>query len=78
MKPTIDYSASEMQMGDLINSMGVSIRNDFSDNERAAICKRLKKYLYGSCNKPLKVDLKKFVLSIIGADEAGHLIQYFI
>lgn len=77
MKETIDYSKSAKQMGDLLISMGVSIENDFSDEERKDLRRCLEQYMSSNaCRRPLTLDMKKFYLIICGADEASYLYQY--
>lgn len=78
MKPIIDYAQSGMQMGDLIRSQGVSLKQDFSPDERREIRRQLEYYLSSTCgDKPVIVDLKKCYIRIKGYDEAGYLLQYF-
>lgn len=76
MKQTIDYVQSEMQMGDLLETMEVSIKNDFSVKERMQLKKSLEDYMSGKADKSLTIDLKKFLLVVKGSDEASYLYQY--
>lgn len=77
MRAVVDYSESEFQMGDLLEIMGVSLQNDFSDKERARLRKTLEEYMRGNrSEQAILIDLKKFVLKIKGADEASYLYQY--
>lgn len=76
MKPTINYYYQDKQMGDLLNSMGVSIQNDFSDKELEKLKNDLEHYMSGSGESEMTIDLKKFYLVIKGADEAGYLYRY--
>lgn len=76
MKENIDYSQSEKQMGDLLTSMGVSIKADFSDEERKDLRRYLEQYMSSDACHPIQLDMKKFVLIICGADEASYLYQY--
>jgi len=75
MKPTIDYYNQNEQMGDLLISNGVSIKKDFSDEEREKLKNELEAYMSGS-GELITIDLKKFNLVIKGADEASNLYQY--
>lgn len=76
MKPTIDYCQSNFQMGDLLKSMNVSIRDDFSDFERKKLKNHLEYYMTSGSTEPIKIDLKKFYIRIKGTDEASYLYQY--
>lgn len=76
IKKTVEYNKSNLQMGDLLQSMNVSIRNDLLDCERQKLKKHLENYMMnGFCN-PIKIDLIKFYLVIKGADEVGYLYEY--
>lgn len=77
MKKVVDYFFSPYQMGDLLQSENVSIRNDFSDAEQENLRKYLEEYMSGSYeNKSIQIDLKKFCLILRGADEADYLYEY--
>lgn len=77
MKKTVDYSRNRLQMGDLLKSMNVSIKDDFSDIEHKKLKKYLENYMTnGSCNL-IQMDLKKFYLVLQGSDEVSYLYQYF-
>lgn len=79
MGDVINYFYSEKQMGDLLKSMNVSIKDDFSDEEREKLRKYLESYMTSNaCHKSVKIDLKKFYLVIRGADEASYLYQYLV
>lgn len=76
MKPTIDYYYQNQPMGDLLNSMGVSIQNDFSDKEIEKLKNDLEHYMSSDGESKMTIDLKKFYLVIKGADEVEYLYQY--
>lgn len=76
MKPTIDYYSQDQQMGDLLALMNIDIGRDFSDKEQENLRQRLENYMRSDSCSPLKIDLKKFILEIQGADEAGYLYRY--
>lgn len=76
MKPTIDYYYQDKQMRDLLNSMNVSLENDFSDEELEKLKNDLEHYMSSDGETKMTINLKKFNLVIKGADEAGHLYRY--
>ncbi len=76
MKQTIEYYNQNKQMGDLLISMGVSIRDDFSNKELNDLRMMLEEYMSGDSKSKITIDLKKFNLVIKGADEASCLYQY--
>lgn len=77
MKKTIDYRQNNLQMGDLLISMNVSIKDDFSDIEREKLKSYLENYMRsGSCS-PIRIDMNNFYLILKGSDEVSYLYQYF-
>ena len=77
MKPVIDYANTDLQMGDLLLTMGVSFRNDSFLWRR--LKKRLERYMSGNgCCNEIRLNMGKFFLVIKGSDEASHLYQYLI
>lgn len=77
MKKTVDYSGNRLQMGDLLKSMNVSIKDDFSDIERKKLKKYLENYLISGSRNLIQIDMKKFNLILKGSDEVSYLYQYF-
>ena len=79
MKPVIDYANTDLQMGDLLLSMGIFIRSDISLWRRKRLIKRLERYMSGNeCCKEIKLNMGKFFLVIKGSDEASYLYRYLI
>lgn len=77
-KISIDYIDSPYPMGELLEVMGVSIKEDFSTVERKKLATYLADYMSGKCGSDqVSIDMKKFFLIIKGADEASYLYQYF-
>lgn len=76
MKQIVDYSKSLLQMEDLLIENDVSIKEDFTLEEREALKKQLEKYMSSQCNNELQIDLKKISLIVKGADEASYLYEY--
>lgn len=76
MKPRIDYHSQDQQMGDLLALRNVFIRSDFSYKERENLRQQLENYMRSDSCSPIKIDLKKFILEIQGADEASYLYRY--
>lgn len=77
MKPEIDYRKSDLQMGDLLLSMGVHLGEGMPRWRREKLKKRLERYMSGNkCNNQIGLDMGTFILIIQGVDEAGYLYQY--
>ncbi|HCW74725.1 MAG TPA: hypothetical protein DHM90_14140 [Clostridiaceae bacterium] len=76
-KDTVNYYSSPYQIGDLIEKMGLKIKEDFSEFERKELKKHLEGYMRGEYESDeIKIDMKKFFLIIKGADEASYLYHY--
>ena len=76
MKERINYIQSDKQMGDLLESMNVSIKRDFSMEERLQLQKYLEDYMTKNRCDEIAIDLKTFYLVVKGTDEVSYLYQY--
>ncbi len=73
---SIDYYTQHLQMGDLLDSQGVSFE-DYPHWKVTKLRKKIEKYMdSGKSEKPLIVNLKTFKLIIQGSDEAAILLNY--
>ena len=70
------YSLSELQMGDILLFHDVDFKRDFSLSEIIFLQATIERYMSLGINDILYINLKKFVLGLRGADEAGHLYFY--
>lgn len=79
MKPVIDYANTNLQMGDLLLTTGISFSNDIPMWRRKILIKQLERYMSGNeCCNESKLNMGKFFLVIKGSDEASYLYQYLI
>lgn len=79
MKPVIDYANTNLQMGDLLLTMGISSGKDIPMWRRKRLIKQLERYMSGNdCCNEIRLNMGKFFLLIKGSDEASHLYQYLI
>ena len=71
----MDYYYQNLQMGDLLESQGVCFGN-FTNYEVRKLRKKLENYLSSGSEEQIEVNLKTFILVIMGADEAALLLNY--
>ena len=75
-KIKVDYSLSDLQMGDLLHTFGIYPKEDWSDDERAKMRSHLEHYMVYGNDQPITINLGKIYLVLHGGRDADALYYY--
>ena len=75
-KIKVDYSLSDLQMGDLLHTFGIFPKKDWSEEERATMRSHLEHYMTFGNDQTITVDLGMIYLVLHSGRDADALYYY--